>query len=512
MTTEGIQPFEARFEDYLGDESKMTGQAVSISFPETQEAVRAIVREMAGNSIPITVQGGKTGICGGAVPLSGHILNLSCMNRILGLRKTGGEYFLRVQAGVRLDELKKQLYKKSFETQGWDEESLAALAAFKQDNAYFWPPEPTETSATIGGILATNAQGICGYLYGDTRQYVEEIVLIDGRGSAITVPRGEHKIHDPEWILPASESFAVNPELLKLPQDADRIDLYLGSEGMYGIIVEATLRLTKRPREIWGVGFFAELQDNLFRFAEELRRAVYKEGTAAIAAIEYMDKTTLDHIRELKKVAAKLQGLPPVDEKYAGMIYIELHGEQEGDIETIAERLMELAGKCGCDEEFTWALSGAQDIEKMRAYRHAAPESINIALEKARRLDPKITKLSTDITMSKQNFGDLLTLYQQDAKDCGVEFAIFGHVAGNHVHVNFLPKNYEEYLAGKKLIEKWTICSAWDGGVVFSEHGVGKLKKELFQLVTDHKVLSHIRKIKNAMDPTNVLNAGNWFD
>ncbi|HWR45869.1 FAD-binding oxidoreductase [Sporomusa sp.] len=512
MTTEWIQPFEARFEDYLRDESKMSGQAASISFPETKEAVVAIVRQMIGASIPITVQGGKTGICGGAVPLSGHVLNLSCLNRILGLRKIGEGYFLKVQAGVRLDELKKQLYKRSFETHGWDEESLAALAAFKQDNAYFWPPEPTETSATIGGILATNAQGICGYLYGDTRQYVEELGLIDGRGNEITIPRGEYKLHAQQWILPVEESPAANSDILKLQQDGDWLDLYLGSEGMYGIIVDATLRLIERPQEIWGVAFFSEGQDNLFQFAEELSRAAYKEGTAAIAAIEYIDKATLDYIRKLKEVATNLQALPSVDEKYAGMIYIELHGEQEGDIETIAEKLMELSGKCGCDEEFTWALSGVEEIEKMRAFRHAAPESINMALEQARRSDPRIMKLSTDITMPNQSFGKVLTMYQHDARENGAEIAIFGHVAGNHVHVNFLPKNYEEYVVGKKLIEKWTIQAAREGGIVFSEHGVGKIKKELFKLVTDHEVLSHIHKVKKAMDPKNVLNPGNRFD
>lgn len=507
-----IKSLETRYEEYLGDESKMKGTANSISFPETTEDVIAIVKHMISSSIPITVQGGKTGICGGAVPLEGHILNLSHMTKVLGLHKTDTGYLLKVQPGLMLSELEKTLYKKSFDTSAWNEASLSALKTFKMDKAYFWPPAPTETSATIGGILATNAQGICGYLYGDTKQYVEEICLIDAHGKEITLRRGEYKVQNHQCILPSGETLVVNTDILKLPQEVDLIDFYLGSEGMYGIIVSATLKLIKRPQEVWGIGFFFEVQDNLFTFAEEVRLAFYKEGTAAIAAIEYIDKLTLDNIQELKKVATKLNELPDVDEKYIGMIYIELHGEYEGDIENIAEKLMELAIEYGSAEEATWALSGEAEIEKMRAFRHAAPESINITLEKAKQSDERIMKLSTDLTIPEKTFGEIVTKYQKDAKDNGIEISIFGHVAGNHVHVNILPKNYGQYVVGKKLIEKWGIDTSKDGGIVFSEHGIGKIKKELFQCATAEDVLRNIRNIKKTLDPKGILNPGNTFD
>lgn len=507
-----IKLFETRYENYLGDESKMKGQASSISFPETKEDVVAIVNQMVDSSISITVQGGKTGICGGAVPIEGHILNLFFMNKTLSLRKSNEGYLVMAQTGLMLSELEKQLYKKKFDTSGWDEESLETLKVFREDKIYFWPPEPTETTATIGGILSTNAQGICGYLYGDTKQYVEEICLIDGHGKEITIRRGEYKVHNHQCILPSGDSLYVNTDILKLPQKVDLIDLYLGSEGMYGIIVSATLRLIVRPLEMWGIGFFFEAQDILFKFAEKLRVTSYKAGSARIAAIEYIDRITLDNIQELKKVATKLNELPDVDNKYIGMIYIELHGENEGAIESIAEKLMELAIEYGSDEESSWALSGKHEIEKLRVFRHAASESINIKLEKARQLDQRIMKLSTDIKIQEKSFSEVINSYQKDAKDKGIEIAIFGHVAGSHVHVNILPMNYEEYVIGKKLIEKWVINNYKEGGIVFSEHGVGKIKKDLFQLITDLDVLTNIRNIKKTLDPNNVLNPGNMFD
>lgn len=512
MVTDLIKAWESRYEEYLGDESKMKGQGNSISFPETKAQVKVIVNDLLSSSTPITVQGGKTGICGGAVPLRGHILNLSYMNKVLGLQKRDNGYFLTVQGGVRLAELEKQLYKKSFDTSAWDEPSLMALQAFKLDTGYFWPPAPTETSATIGGILATNAQGICQYLYGGTKQYVEAIEVIDTQGSEMTLRRGGYKVQNNQCTLPNGETLVVNTDLLKLPQDMDVIDLYLGSEGMYGIIVSATLRLLKRPQEVWGIGFFFETQDNLLAFAETVSLAAFAVGTAAVAAIEYLDKLTLKHIQDLKAVATKLKELPDVEEKYLGMIYIELHGEHEVDIESIAEKLMELAAEYHSEEETTWALCGEVEIEKMRAFRHAAPESINIALERAKQKDGRILKLSTDITLQEKSFSEIVTKYQQDAKDRNLEIAIFGHVSGNHVHVNVLPENYEEYVKGKKLMEKWVMAAAEAGGTLFSEHGVGKLKKELFQQATAQEVLKSMRHIKRRLDPKGILNPGNMFD
>lgn len=496
--SELIKSFESRYEEYLEDESKMKGEASSISFPETIDDVVKIVKQMEFSKSPITVQGSKTGICGGAVPLGGHILNLSNLNKVLDFFKTDKGCFIKVQAGVLLSELQKEICKKSNK--------------LNVNKVYFWPPEPTETSATIGGILATNAQGICGGFYGDTKQYVEEISLINAHGEEMIISRGKYKICNNKCILPNGEILIVNTDVLKLSKEIDLVDLYLGSEGMYGIIVTATLRLIERPKEIWGIGFFFESQDNLFKFTEELRSSSYKEDSADIAAIEYLDNTTLDNIHEFKKVATKLNELPDVDEKYIGMLYVELHGEDEEDIEVIAEKLMELAMKYGSDDDATWALSGNEEIDKMRIFRHAAPESINILIEKVKQSDNRIMKLSTDISFTEKEFGEVVEMYQKDAMDEGVRIAIFGHVEDNRVHVNILPNNYEEYLIGKKLIKKWSNIAVKKGNRVFSEHGVGKIKKELFNSVMNKGYLRNIQNIKEQLDPDNILNFGNLFN
>lgn len=496
MEPELITVLDSRYEEFLSDESKLRGKADTISFPKTKAEIISIINQMREHSVAITIQGGRTGICGGAVPENGHVLNLSGMNRVLGLQQIDAGYLLEVQAGFMLSELEKQVRLKSFDSQGWDEASLEALRQFKADRNFFWPPDPTEASATIGGILATNAQGICTYLYGESRQHLAEICLIDGHGEELTILRGEQT--------------GAN-QLCNLPND-DLMDLHLGGEGLYGVIVSAVLRLIIKPSEIWGICFFFEAHDSVMKFAEELRSNPFNAGSAAIAAIEYFDRVTLDCIKELKQAATKLKDLPEVDNRYVGMIYVELHGEDEGGIESIAEKMMQLSAEHGCDDQSTWALSGENEIEKLKGFRHAAPESVNIRLEEARRSDSRITKLSTDITVSDKSFGDTVVAYRKDAENAGVDVAIFGHVAGSHVHVNILPRNHEDYLIGKMLIAKWTLDASDNGGLIFTEHGVGKIKKDLFQSVTRPEILEKFRCMKSAMDPEYILNRGNMFD
>lgn len=489
MTNELIKPFEQRYQEYLEDESKMKGNGDSISFPKTKEEVIEIVKNLSTLCIPITVQGGKTGICGSAVPSEGHIMNLTNMNKKIEYREVNGNHYIKVHPGITLEELDKELYKKKL----------------------FWPPEPTEASATVGGVIATNAKGIGAHLYGDTNEYIEEICLVDYYGELMKIKRGENIFKDNKCTLPNGKVIHIDARELGLKEDYDLIDIFIGSEGMYGVIVEATLRLNKRPKEVWGIGFFFEEQEGLFQFAEGLKHNKNKEGTAAIAAVEYIDKTTFKYIEDLKKVATKLKELPDIDEDIVGMIYIEIHGKEEDDVEDIAEQLMEMAMDCGSDPDRAWAVSGEFEMDKVRAFRHAGPESINVTVEKTKRLDERITKLGTDITIGNKSLSEIIQIYREDAKEEELEIAIFGHVAGNHVHVNIIPKDYKDYEKGKRLIEKWAMKATEQNGKVFSEHGVGKVKKQLLKLVASDEYLNQLQNLKNQLDPNKLWNPGNMF-
>lgn len=146
------------FEEYLRDESSSVGSAESIVFPESEADVRDALHALHATGVPVTVQGARSGLAAGAVPHGGCVLNTSRMNRVLGMRRgSDGRFFVRVQPGLSLMELRDMLQKASFDTAGWSDESLDALSQFKAAPAQFFAPDPTEASAALGGIVACNA-------------------------------------------------------------------------------------------------------------------------------------------------------------------------------------------------------------------------------------------------------------------------------------------------------------------------------------------------------------------
>lgn len=155
-----ILPCTDEFEEYLRDESRSAGFAESIAFPETEADVCAILRELHAAGTPVTVQGARSGLAAGAVPHGGCVLNTSRMNRVLGLRRNGeGRFFVRVQPGVSLMKLRGMVAKAAFDAHDWDAESLVALDALRAAPAQFFPPDPTEATAALGGVVACNASG-----------------------------------------------------------------------------------------------------------------------------------------------------------------------------------------------------------------------------------------------------------------------------------------------------------------------------------------------------------------
>ena len=154
--------------------------------------MRDALHALHATGVPVTVQGARSGLAAGAVPHGGCVLNTSRMNRVLGMRRgSDGRFFVRVQPGLSLMELRDMLQKASFDTAGWNDESLAVLAQFKAAPAQFFAPDPTEASAALGGIVACNASGSRSYAYGAARPHVEAMRVALADGDALALRRGE---------------------------------------------------------------------------------------------------------------------------------------------------------------------------------------------------------------------------------------------------------------------------------------------------------------------------------
>lgn len=456
---------DSTYQEYLLDESRYTGEAQSISFPESEEELLAVLQEIRAQNLPVTIQGGKTGITGGSVPEGGHILNVSRMNQVRDswICKDGTGRIV-VEPGVNLMDLQKEVF-----------------ARFRKESL-FWPVDPTETSATVGGIAAVGAQGITRLLYGDSRKYLERLRAVDGNGRCLELT-GE-----------------------------EEMDAFLGREGITGVITELTLILIPCPQEMWGILFFFPAEEQALSFIECLKtsRTAHADESAGIASVEYLDGRILSMIEERKSTMSRIRELPETPVGTNGAVYVEIHGTEDG-IEGVAELLMELAEEQGSDSDAAWAVSGSGEVEKLHAFRHAAPEICNLFIEEAHQRDPRITKLGTDMILDKDGLCGQIAGYRKDLAEANLRGCIFGHSMEGHFHINLLPETFEDYEAGIRLFRVWAEQALQHSGTVIGEHGVGKLKSRIYRGLFEEGYREENERLKAVYDPQGQFNPGNRF-
>lgn len=464
-----IHDLDEKYRGYLHDESKLEGRADSISFPKSAQEVQTVLTVIEQRGMGVTVQGGRTGIVGAAVPAGGHVMNLSRMDGVLDYRQEGDRHLLDVQPGVSLMELTNR------------------IQTLKSGTPLFWPVDPTEPTATVGGVVASDAKGISAWYYGGAARYIEEL----------------------EVVLPGTgiQAFRKGDRLPDCEQDAIRI--FLGSEGMLGVITRLTLELLPKPTVVWGISFFFAEPDEALSFGDALMlRASQFTG---LAAAEYLERSALDIIQQQKPNMSKIKELPDPPKGSGAMVYLELHGDDEEFIGCQAEQIMELAAEYGSDPDTAWAVVGDMEIERMRSFRHAAAECANVLVEEARQQEPCITKLSTDMSAGHIPLAELAAGYRRDIAAAGLRASVFGHIPHAHLHVNLLPKDHSEYLEATRLLHKWAEEMAAKGGRLSTEHGVGKLKRELNVRHSSREEVAHMRALKELLDPHKLLNPHNYW-
>lgn len=516
-----IRPFTAEYDDYLRDESRSVGEASSISFPLTEDDVRETLAQLYASATPITVQGGRTGLAAGAVPHGGHVLNLSKMNRALGLRVAeDGTFYLRVQPGVVLSQLRKDLEDKNLGTAGWDAASLAAWDTLcRETREQFFPTDPTETSATIGGMAACNASGARSYRYGPMRPHVQGLRVVLSNGDTLSLTRGAVRAQGRHLTLATEQgrTISVNLPTYTMPQtknasgyyvedDLDAVDLFIGSDGTLGVITEIELALMPQPNTIWGVSCFFTDENQ----AVDLTIAA-RDRLASATAFEFFDADALAILRHQKAESTAFAGLPSIPKDAQCCVYVELSCGSEEEALQELYHLGELLEQCGGSEERTWVARTAIDREQQRFFRHAVPESTNMLIDERRRIDASITKLGSDMSVPNDRLRDVMELYRTTLRSNGLQTAIWGHIGNNHLHVNVLPNSAEEYQRGKALYAQWAQEVTAMGGAVSAEHGVGKLKRDFLTVMYGEDHLREMAAMKRQLDPTGVLGQGNLF-
>jgi len=505
MRADLILPWNSEHEDYLHDESRSTGFADSISFPATEADAIEVANAIRAEGGSITIQGARTGITAGAVPNGGHILNLQRMNAIGAIQRDAqtGTATITVQPGALLQDIYHAV----------------------ESEGLFFPPDPTETSASIGGAVACNASGAMSHYYGPTRRWVRSIRLVLSDGSVLAIARGEHQAQGRAFSLTTDSGRTISGQLPAYTQppvktaagyyvadNMELLDLFIGMEGTLGIVTEAELLLIPRPAARLGLTAFLPSEETALQFVRALRGNGGEESSSVRpVAIEYFDNDALELVRRMKAENPAFEKIPALRPHFHTAVYVEFHGQDEEMVEEAMLQVLDPLTAVGGSDEDTWVGANPRDLEPLRDFRHAVPEAVNLLIAERKRDFPDLTKLGTDMSVPDAQLEAAIAMYRAALAEPGLESVVFGHIGDNHLHVNILPHNSDDYERGKAIYYAWAEqVVAW-GGSVSAEHGIGKLKVPMLQLMYGETSIAEMRGIKALFDPKGVFNSGNLF-
>ena len=496
--TVDINPYSADFQEFLSDESKRTGCADEIAFPRDEAQVIEVVRKARDKGLSVVTQGARTGIVAGAVPEGGVIVNLSRMNAI----GKPDDCSITVQPGALLSDLREVI----------------------EPGGLFFGPDPTETSASLGGMAACNASGAMTFHYGAMRKWVQSLRMVLSDGDVISIKRGEQFAKGRSFSLTTESGRVISGELptytmpfvksaagYYVEDDMDLIDLLIGSEGTLGIITEIEVRLIKKPDQINGLTIFLPSEQAAIELVQMARSNMPEDGTSLVA-IEFFNHNALNLLRNAKANNPAFESIPQLKDHYHTAVYVEFHSDDADSIEDAVMTLMEMAMELGGSDDDTWFATTDRELEPLKAFRHATPEAVNLLIGERKRDVPELTKLGTDMSVPDESLAAAFEMYGAGLREHGLESVIFGHIGNNHVHVNILPCDMNQYAEGKHLYLGWAEKVVEMGGSVSAEHGIGRLKVPFLQMMYDETALNQMRKVKKLFDPDGILNPGVMFE
>ena len=400
----------------------------------TTEEVAAIVKLCSEAGVPVTVRGAGTGQMGGSVPVKGGVvLSMKGMNEVLEYDESTN--ILRVQPGVLLQDVK----------------------AVAEANGMYYPPDPGELTATIGGNVATNASGPCAVKYGKTADYVVDAVLVLADGT-VTNLAGKEAV--------------------------------IGSEGTLAVITEISLKLIEKPKADAILLFPFMDTEAAVAAAKTIMDAGYDP-----AVVEYMDT-------DLVEFSVNVTGNPvfPVEmegDRVAGTLMVTIEGEDDDDVmkkmETIAGMAEE--GEIECLD----ILVG--DSVSMKREFWAAHAAFHTSMESGAK---SAREINIDVPM--EAMAEMIDFAKSLGKKLGVKVLLHAHVGSGGMHIHVASDLSKVELAPIYLLiaaEIYAKCVEL-GGSVRGEYGYGFGKMAYIDDVAAEQFLRN----KSEMDPKGILNPG----
>ncbi|MFO1127197.1 MAG: FAD-binding oxidoreductase [Rhodospirillales bacterium] len=445
----------SRLAPFLIDERKRyRGRCAGVVRPATTAEVAAVVRVCAHHRIPISIQGGNTGLVGGGAPAGGIVLWTGRLNRVRAVDALNRT--ITVEAGVILADVQ---------------------AAAEAADALFPLSLAAEGSCHIGGNLATNAGGVAVLRYGNARDLVLglEVVLADGR---------------------------VWDGLRGLRKDNTGYDLkqlFLGAEGTLGIITAAVLKLFPRPRVTETV--LAGVKDP--EAAVELFHRVGAGLGDSLSAFELIPRIAVDFC--LRHVSGTVD---PFRSPYPFYVLMSLTSPRPGEpLRAAVEEVLAQALEAGIVADATIAMTTAQ-ADALWRLRETIPEAQK----------PEGASIKNDVSVPVSRVAAFIARATAACAAAlpGIRPVPFGHIGDGNVHFNLsqpVGMDPAAYLALWDEMEHLVSDIAWElGGSFSAEHGIGRLKRRALRRYKSEVELSVMRALKRILDPLDILNPGKVVD
>lgn len=421
----------------------------AVVFPQTMADVQALVRLANQHHFALVPSGGRTGLSAGATATAQEVIvNFKRMNQILEFNSV--DRTVRCQPGV----------------------ITAVLQEFAKEHGLFYPVDfAASGSSQIGGNIATNAGGIKVIRYGLTRDWVAGLTVVTGSG----------------------ELLQLNNGLIKNATGYDLRQLFIGSEGTLGFIVEAVIRLTKQPQHLsvllLGVNELQHLMSVLALFQQKI----------TLTACEFFSHNGM--VRVIEKT-----GQPKPFKKDCAF-YMLLEFEQTDD--ACLSQVMDL---------FEQLVAAGWVIDGVLSQSDTQAKSLWQLRERLSETLAEYKPYKSDVAVLPSKVPALLNEIEHITKRhaSGIEIVWWGHIGDGNLHVNRLKPEHmtsDEFIAHCELVDKEIFTAVQKlGGSISAEHGVGLSKKKYLHYSRSPEEIAYMKAIKKAFDPNYVMNPGKVFD
>ncbi|MEP6777560.1 MAG: FAD-linked oxidase C-terminal domain-containing protein [Chthoniobacterales bacterium] len=432
---------------HSGDKWFASTEPEVVVYSETTQQVITLLRFANARKIPVTARGAGYGYVGGCVPVRrGIALSLARMNRIKEI--SFADAVAIVEPGVITGQLQTEVRKQKL----------------------FYPPDPASLdNCTIGGNVATNAGGPRCLKYGVTRNYVIGLEVVLANGDVLQTGGRVHK---------NKTGF-------------DLTSLFVGSEGMLGVVTEIMLRLIPHPpaRATLSAAF-----DTMQEAAAAVQQ-IFAEGFLP-SSLEIADDFVLEAARRDCGNATV-----PVGNAH---LLVDVDGQAE-TVRVEIGMLRELIARS--NPNYVEVATVESDSEKLWALRREFSNSLRAT---------GLTKLNQDIVVPRSRLVELVQFAGRLRAKYGFPVATFGHAGDGNIHVNIMADRYNREPAVRDQVERalddlFQQVLAW-GGVITGEHGIGLAKKRWWPLATSDVSRELHRALKHTLDPNGILNPGKFLD